>query len=112
MADEVWLSQLKRGLLEMCILNLLGRESMHGYRLVKALTSVPGLIVTEGTIYPLLSRLKAEQLVVTTLEESTKGPARKMYRLSQAGRRKKEHMNRTWREIGQAVEQLMQEAED
>jgi PadR family transcriptional regulator PadR len=106
MSEDTWLSQVKRGLLEMCILNLLDRERMHGYRLVKALGSVPGLVVTEGTIYPLLCRLKSEGLVVTSLEESTKGPARKVYALSTRGRSKRTEMNRAWQRIARAVEAM------
>jgi PadR family transcriptional regulator PadR len=106
MADDVWLSQVKRGLLEMCILNLLAQEHRHGYRLVKALDTVPGLIVTEGTIYPLLCRLKREGLVLTSLEESTQGPTRKVYSLSERGRTKRGEMNRAWRMIAKAVEEI------
>jgi PadR family transcriptional regulator PadR len=63
-----------------------GRER-YGYELVKALASVPGLALTEGTLYPLLSRLRVAGLISARLEESTEGPARKYYSLTRDGRR-------------------------
>ena len=69
-----WLSQVKRGLLELCILNLLGHEPMYGYQIVKRLLAVPGLVISEGTIYPLLSRLKTQGLVASTLTDSVIAP--------------------------------------
>jgi len=72
-----WLSQVRRGLLELCILSLVGQQPMYGYQIVKRLTEVPGLVITEGTIYPLLSRLKSQGHVTSTLSESPYGPARR-----------------------------------
>ncbi len=66
MADNKWLTQVKRGLLELCILNLVSQDDMYGYQIVKRLTEVPGLVITVGTIYPLLSRLKKEGLLMCT----------------------------------------------
>ena len=65
---------------------LAGREC-YGYELVKTLVDVPGLGLSEGTLYPLLSRLRVQGLVTTRLEESTEGPARKYYTLTAEGRR-------------------------
>lgn len=59
----------------------------YGYDLVKTLVNVPGLGVTEGTVYPLLSRLHAQDLVTTRLEESTDGPVRKYYSLTPRGKK-------------------------
>lgn len=82
-----WTVQVRKGLLELCILSALAEKERYGYELVKALTEVPGLGMTEGTLYPLLSRLRLQGLVVTRLEESPEGPARKYYALSDEGRR-------------------------
>jgi PadR family transcriptional regulator PadR len=98
-----WLTQMKKGLLELCILNLLERESMHGYQLVKVLRNIPGLVVTEGTIYPLLGRLKKENLVIITFEESSTGPIRKNYKLSAEGKRRLKEMNRLWKEMSEVI---------
>ena len=69
MSNEKWLTQVKKGLLELCLLNLLVKENLHGYELVKRLTQIPGLVVTAGTIYPLLNRLKKESLLSADIEE-------------------------------------------
>lgn len=81
-----WTVQVRKGLLDLCILSALFERERYGYELVKALSGIPGLGVTEGTLYPLLSRLRVQGLVTTRLEESTEGPARKYYTLTRQGR--------------------------
>ena len=81
-----WTVQVRKGLLELCIMNVLTERERYGYDLVKTLVEIPGLGVTEGTLYPLLSRLRLQGLVTTRLEESPEGPARKYYTLTQEGR--------------------------
>ena len=107
MTSAKWLSQVTRGLLELCILNLVGRERMYGYQIVKRLAEVPGLVVTEGTIYPLLSRLKREGLLESRLVESPNGPARRTYGLTREGRRHMRSINESWSEIAEAVQRFM-----
>ena len=89
MADafENWTVQVRKGLLELCILNALEAGERYGYELVKALIGVPGLGITEGTIYPLLSRLRVQGLVTTRLVESPEGPAREYYALTEKGKK-------------------------
>ena len=82
-----WIVQARKGLLDMCILRTLAGKERYGYELVKTLVDVPGLGLTEGTLYPLLSRLRVQGLVTTRLEESSEGPARKYYSLSADGRK-------------------------
>jgi PadR family transcriptional regulator PadR len=81
-----WTVQLRKGLLDVCILRALAGRERYGFELVKALAEVPGLGLTEGTLYPLLSRLRVQGLVRTRLEESPEGPARKYYALTNEGR--------------------------
>lgn len=89
-----WTVQVRKGLLELCILNALDcAKERYGYDLVKTLVDVPGLGVTEGTIYPLLSRLRVQGLVTARLEESPEGPARKYYALTAKGRKAMTLMN-------------------
>ncbi|MCP5521459.1 MAG: PadR family transcriptional regulator [Verrucomicrobiales bacterium] len=83
---DKWTVQVRKGLLDFCILSALSGRERYGYELVKSLAGVPGLGVTEGTLYPLLSRLRVQGLVTARLVESTEGPARKYYRLSEDGR--------------------------
>lgn len=82
-----WTVQARKGLLDLCVLRALSGREQYGYELVKRLVDLPGLGVTEGTLYPLLSRLRLQGLVKTRLEESPEGPARKYYTLSPEGRR-------------------------
>ena len=90
---ENWSVQVRKGLLELCVLNALISRERYGYELVKSLAGVPGLTITEGTLYPLLSRLRLQGLVVTRLVESPAGPARKYYCLTHEGKRNARLMN-------------------
>jgi len=77
---------MRKGVLDLCILQALAASEWYGYALVKALVAVPGVGVAEGSIYPLLSRLKRQGLVTTRLEESSEGPARKYYSATAEGK--------------------------
>ncbi len=78
------MSQLRRGVLEHCVLALLEGRERYGYDLVGEL-SAAGLVASEGTVYPLLSRLRRDDLVRTTWRESADGPARRYYSLTPTG---------------------------
>ena len=67
------------------MLALLKEKEHYGFELVRSLAQVDGLVTSEGTIYPLLTRLRKEQLVTTFWEESASGPPRRYYRLTDAG---------------------------
>jgi PadR family transcriptional regulator PadR len=82
-----WTVQARKGLLELAVLTSLAEKDRYAYELVKLLTMVPGLDVSEGTIYPLLSRLRVQGLLEGRLVESTEGPARKYYSLTSDGKR-------------------------
>jgi PadR family transcriptional regulator, regulatory protein PadR len=101
-----WTVQVRKGLLELCILNALADEERYGYDLVKTLIEVHGLGVTEGTIYPLLSRLRVAGLVASRLEESSAGPARKYYSLTKEGRKTMETMNTYMTELNRSATRL------
>jgi PadR family transcriptional regulator len=79
------LSQLRRGTVEYCVLALLRDGERYGFELVRELSESAGLVTSEGTIYPLLTRLRKEQLVTTTWQESESGPPRRYYRLTESG---------------------------
>jgi PadR family transcriptional regulator PadR len=74
------------------VLSALSRDEQYGLEVLRRLQDVPGLEVQEGTLYPLLSRLRLQGLVRTRLEESAEGPARKYYALTREGRRALEGM--------------------
>lgn len=75
--------QLKKGVLELCVLSLLKKDDKYGYELIAEISK--GIEISEGTIYPLLRRLKNEGYVETYLEESSEGPPRKYYKLTEKG---------------------------
>ena len=82
-----WMTQMRRGWLETCIFNLLANEELHGYGIMLRLQEIPGLGITEGSLYPLLSRLRLQGLLaVCRVENSPDGPARKIYGLTARGR--------------------------
>ena len=101
-----WTVQVRKGLLELCILNALAGQERYGYELVKTLVAIPGLGMTEGTLYPLLSRLRVQGLVSTRLEESSEGPARKYYALTGEGRKIMAEMNEYLETLGQGARKL------
>jgi PadR family transcriptional regulator PadR len=103
-AHTNWLSQVKRGTLELCILRLLDRESMYGYQIVKTITAIPGMGITEGTIYPLLSRLKTQGFLASSLIESPQGPARRTYVLTAEGRDYLALIHDAWHGVVRAVD--------
>ncbi len=106
-----WTTQVRKGLLELSILNLLARGELYGYDLVKQLAEIKGLVITEGTVYPLLSRLRKARLLKTRLEESSSGPVRKYYALTREGYRDRARLNEYWKELSQGVSGLVSEKE-
>jgi PadR family transcriptional regulator PadR len=103
------LSQLRRGVLEYCVLSLLADEQLYGFDLVRRLGAVDGLVTSEGTIYPLLSRLRREGWVATTWVESETGPPRRYYALTPAGRGALSGFVQEWRRFRDAVDHLLAE---
>ena len=88
-----WTVQARKGLLEMSVLAALTQQERYGYDLARTLLTIPGLGVTEGTLYPLLSRLRRHGLIESRLVESNEGPARKYYALTEKGRQLAASMN-------------------
>lgn len=103
-----WTVQVRKGVLELCILNALAEQERYGYELVKTLVAIPGLGVTEGTLYPLLSRLRVQGLVSARLEESSEGPARKYYALTEPGRAIMKAMNEYLDNLVQGTRKLQE----
>jgi PadR family transcriptional regulator PadR len=81
------IKQLRKGILELAIMGSLEHRSHYGYSLIKHLTGGNGVELTEGTIYPILSRLAREGLVSAEWAESRKGPPRKYYALTPNGKK-------------------------
>ncbi len=104
-----WSTQLRKGMLELCILNAIKGTSLYGYDIVRKLRNIEGLVISEGTIYPILSRLKREGFVQTTIKESTEGPPRKYYELTAKGKKILNEMNGYWQDIKTGTDALRRE---
>ncbi|WDV47005.1 PadR family transcriptional regulator [Clostridiaceae bacterium M8S5] len=86
--------QFKKGVLELCVLSILSKKECYGYELVDVISN--NITISEGTIYPLLRRLKKDGYVTTYLKESTEGPPRKYYRLTDTGEEMKNELTKEW----------------
>jgi PadR family transcriptional regulator PadR len=104
-----WQSQLRKGLLDTVILNLLARERCHGYDMARTLKGIDGLSIREGNIYPILARLEADSLLASTKQPSQEGPPRKYYEITELGRRTVAEMNRHWDQMNESVQKIRKE---
>ncbi len=98
-------AQMRKGILEYCILSILERGEAYPSEILEALKNAK-LLVVEGTLYPLLTRLKNEELLSYRWEESTSGPPRKYYHITDSGNNFLSELNITWTELKEAVESL------
>lgn len=101
-------SQMRKGMLEYCILLLLHREASYASNIIQNLKEAK-LIVVEGTLYPLLTRLKNDGLLAYEWVESTQGPPRKYYRLTEAGEICLLELESAWNGLSETVNHLKQE---
>lgn len=101
------LDRLRRGAIEYCVLSLLRGGTAYSHDVVRALASVDGLVTSEGTLYPLLSRLRREGLVTTEWQESHTGPPRRYYQLTDQGRRAAEAFSRAWETYRSSVDTIV-----
>jgi PadR family transcriptional regulator, regulatory protein PadR len=102
------ITQMRRGTLQYCVLALLEDEERYGFDLVRALAEADGMVTSEGTIYPLLSRLRRDGLVESTWQESPSGPPRRYYRLTESGRAALEGFKREWDRFRDAVDHFVE----
>ncbi len=98
-------AQFKKGVLELCVLVILDKKDCYGYEMVDEISK--SISISEGTIYPLLRRLKNEGLLVSYLKESQEGPSRKYYKLTDMGKEKKEKLVEEWDEFSVGVNNLL-----
>ena len=104
-----WMTQLRKGLLELAVLNAIAPAPLYGYEIVRRLSDVDHLVISEGTVYPILSRLRNEEYVESYIEESSSGPPRKYYRLTPRGREELRRMNQHWEQLQDALGSLRKE---
>ncbi|MEW2351542.1 MULTISPECIES: PadR family transcriptional regulator [unclassified Streptomyces] len=100
-------SQLRKGVLEYCVLALLRDGPKYGVELLGALQETGALATSQGTVYPLLSRLRRDALVATTWRESTSGPPRRYYELTATGHRALADFAAIWPRFRDAVDHLL-----
>lgn len=103
------IAQLRRGVLEYCVMALLRGDERYAFDLVRELAGMDGMVISEGTIYPMLSRLRRDGLVETTWRESPTGPPRRYYRLSAGGRKALRGFQHEWSNFRDAVDRLIDE---
>lgn len=96
--------QMRRGVLEMCVLGIISEEEVYTSDIIKKLREAE-LLVVEGTLYPLLTRLKNAELLNYSWRESEEGPPRKYYQISEHGKHFLKGLLLTWQELNHSVEQ-------
>ena len=98
--------QFKKGALDLCVMALLSRKDCYGFELASTVSR--HIDMSEGTVYPLLKRLKDETLLDTYLMESKEGPPRKYYKLTEAGEERYTLLLEQWRAFTQSVERIIE----
>ncbi len=99
--------QMRKGILEFCILEIISRGEVYASDMLEELTAAK-MIVVEGTLYPLLTRLKNASLLDYSWVESTSGPPRKYYTLTDTGKEFLEQLRETWIELVASTEHIIQ----
>jgi PadR family transcriptional regulator PadR len=100
-------SQLRRGVLELCVLRLLNEKASYGYEVVTTLEGLGPLATGENTLYPLLRRLKSDKYLETFEVVSPSGPPRQYYRLTQRGQQRLKSLQAEWKSLARAVERCL-----
>ena len=97
--------QLKKGVMDMLVLALLTQNDRYGYEIVSTISEY--IEISEGTIYPLFNRLKKEKYVETYLKESSTGPSRKYYHITNEGRAAYNKMRQEWDDFSGVINMLL-----
>lgn len=101
--------QLRRGILELCVLSIISEKAAYPSDIIERLEKVK-MIVVEGTLYPLLTRLKNAGLLAYNWQESTSGPPRKYYHLTEKGKDFLGKLKKSWNELVFGVESILNES--
>jgi PadR family transcriptional regulator PadR len=111
MSHETWQEQLRRGTLDLAILLAVATGPRYGLAIIQHLEAFTDLVVTEGTIYPILARLTRERLLDAQWVEGEAPHARKYYSLTRAGTARLAHMKAEWRAFAGKIARLMDASE-
>jgi len=101
-----WVTQLRKGLLEFCLLNLLADGEKYGYEIVQSLEAVEELATSESTVYPILARLSKDGYLKVRVAPSPQGPPRRYFSLTVLGRHRLREMNGYYDELSASIERL------
>lgn len=101
-----WITQLRKGVLEYCVLLVLKQRENYGYEIVQALKRVEDLAVSESTVYPILARLRTEGFLKSRDVKSESGPPRRYFSLTARGKVRLAEMNEYWPILTQALNDL------
>jgi PadR family transcriptional regulator PadR len=101
-------AQMRKGVLEFCILSILSDGEHYPTEIIERMKTAK-LLVVEGTLYPLLTRLKNDGLLTYRWEESTSGPPRKYFTLSEEGKKSLAELLNSWTELTDSVNQIIQQ---
>jgi PadR family transcriptional regulator, regulatory protein PadR len=101
------MSQMRRGAIEFCVLALLQDTDMYGFELTRRLADADSLVTSEGTVYPLLTRIRQEGLVDTFWEESPQGPPRRYYRITKDGKHALDTFREQWKSFKGSVDRIL-----
>jgi PadR family transcriptional regulator, regulatory protein PadR len=99
---------MRKGALEYCVLALLTDEARYGFEIVQRLSHIDGMLTSEGTMYPLLGRLRRDGLVQSAWKESSSGPPRRYYRLTAEGQRTLRGFKDEWTTFRSAVDRILE----
>lgn len=105
-------SQMLKGMLAGCILEIINKQETYAYEISKKLESYGFGSISEGTIYPIILRLQKNEMLVATIRESNNGPKRKYYSLSDKGIETLNEFKINWKSLSEAVNNLLEENEN
>ena len=104
-----WVSQMRRGLMELCLLNILQGNEGYGYQIVQQLGSIDELSVSESTVYPILARLRKDGYLKVRTAPSPGGPPRRYFSLTRSGSSYLHGLNEYWEALNVAISKLRQQ---
>lgn len=104
---EAWTIQLRKGLVELGVLAVLGEGETYGYDIVSRLHRIEGMALTESTVYPVLARLEASGCVEVRSGPSPNGPPRRYFHLTRAGRDRFASLAAQWRQVSDGLGRLL-----
>ena len=108
---STWVTQLRKGLMEFCILNLLKKGESYGYEILQSLQTIEEMVITDSTVYPILSRLRKDGYLKVQVKPSSSGPPRRYFSLTALGEQRLDEMNHYWDNLQIAIDRMRNPSE-